>query len=547
MPLEYPNNLTFKSRRSPIFSDRGIVATSQPLATAIGLKILSQGGNAADAAVAAAAALNVTEPTSTGIGGDCFALFYAAKEHRVYAMNASGHSPKALTHELVRSEGFENELPPYHPHTITVPGAAAGWHDLIARFGNLSLKAVLSPAIELAERGFPVSPITAHFWARDAAHQLNSAPNGSELTIDGRAPHPGERFRNPGLARTFTQLAERGLAGFYQGAIAEAITQVIQEAGGVMTMEDLVSHKTNWPDPISTEHQGYRVWECPPNGQGLAALLALNILNNFELKDLAPASKNRLHLMIEAMRLAFADTRWFVADPDRSPVPVTELLSKSYAEERARLINLSKATIDQSRGTPTRGSDTVYLSVVDEAGNACSFINSNYMGFGTGFVPKGWGFTLQNRGHGFSLQEGHPNILGPNKRPYHTIIPSMITHQNTGDLFASFGVMGGFMQPQGHLQVAVNLIHDKLDPQSALDEPRFCITDGQAGGEVALEEGINIETMSDLANMGHKVIPTSGHARAIFGRGQIIIRDRDTGILCSGSDPRSDGQAAPLI
>jgi gamma-glutamyltranspeptidase/glutathione hydrolase len=544
--LNYPADLKFNTRRSAVTGKDGMVATSQPLAVAAGLEILRQGGNAADAAVATAAALNVTEPTSTGLGGDMFALFFDAKTKKVTALNGSGRAPAALTLERVHADGFKDELDPFHPHTITVPGAAAGWCDLVEKHGKLSLGDILAPAIRLAEEGFPVAPITAYFWGRGAERQLSKAPNGLELTIDGRGPDPGEIFRNPGLARTFNALAEGGKAAYYQGEIAKAIVKVIQDAGGVMAEEDLAKHESTWDTPISTTYRGYLVWECPPNGQGLGALLALNILEGFDMAEIHPLSQERLHHQIEAMRLAFADTSWFVADPATNPAPLEALLSKEYAGERRKLLDLQKATADQQHGTPTSSSDTVYLTVVDGEGNACSFINSNYMGFGTGFVPKGWGFTLQNRGHGFSLDAEHPNALAPGKRPYHTIIPALITHEDTGDLFASYGVMGGFMQPQGHMQVAVSLIDDKLDPQTALDQPRFCITDGRAGGKVALEDGIPVEVMSQLAMMGHQVAPISGHARAIFGRGQVILRDMESGILWGGSDPRADGLAMSL-
>jgi gamma-glutamyltranspeptidase/glutathione hydrolase len=363
------------------------------------------------------------------------------------------------------------------------------------------------------------------------------------MTIDGRAPKPGEIFKNLGLVKVFRILAEGGKEAYYQGEIAEAIVKVIGDAGGVMSADDLARHSSRWEEPIQTSYHGYKVWECPPNGQGLAALIALNILEGFDLSEFAPLSAERLHLQIEAMRLAFADTAYFVADPEIKPAPLDELLSKRYADERRKLIDPKKAVVDQVKGSPTSASDTVYLTVVDAEGNACSFINSNYMGFGTGFVPKGFGFTLQNRGNGFSLESGHPNVLAPGKRPYHTIIPSLITHSDTGELFSSFGVMGGFMQPQGHMLMAVNLIDDQMDPQAALDRPRFCINDGTAGGAVALEDGISVEVTSKLDMMGHKVIPTSGHSRAIFGRGQIILRNRETGVLWGGSDPRADGLA----
>lgn len=545
--ISFQANMDFNARRSPVAGKNGMVAASQPLAVAAGLHILRLGGNAADAAVATAAALNVTEPTSTGIGGDCFALFYQASTKHVYAINGSGRSPRNLTLQIVHHAGFSEVMPPFHPFTITVPGAAAGWADLVKRFGNLALTQTLTPAIELAEQGFPVAPITAYFWQRGVERQLSKATNGQELTIDGKAPRPGEIFTNPGLARTFKLLAEGGAEAFYQGEIGEAIVKVINDAGGVISIEDLASHRTDWTEPIYTTYKGFRVWECPPNGQGLAALLALNLLEQTEIPTLPHLSTKRLHLMIEAMRLAFADTRWYVADPDFSKQPVEALLSKEYAAQRVTLIDRKKATIDQQRGTPTSHSDTVYLTVVDGEGNACSFINSNYMGFGTGFVPKGWGFSLHNRGLGFNLDPHHPNALAPGKRPYHTIIPSMITHDNSSDLFASFGVMGGFMQPQGHLQVALNLIDSQMDPQSALDTPRFCIKDGEAGGAVSLEKGIPLEVMADLVQMGHQIEPVHGHNRAVFGRGQIILRDQKTGVLWGGSDPRADGLAQPLL
>ena len=539
------NTLHFTSRRSPIYGRNGIVATSQPLATATGLEILAKGGKAVDAAVAAAAALNVTEPSSTGIGGDMFALYYSAESGRVTALNGSGRAPAALTLERLKNEGFSRELPPFHVHTVTVPGACAGWFDLIEKHGSLSMTEILAPAIRLAREGFPVAPLSSHSWQRGAQNQLRSAPNGHELTIDGRGPRPGEIFRNSNLARTFEIVASGGKSAFYQGEIAEAIVSVIKEAGGCMTTEDLASHVSTWEEPISVTYRGLRVYECPPNGQGITALIALNILEGFDLSSLPSLSKERLHLMIESMRLAFADSRWYVADPKFSNVPIEELLSKEYASERRKLIDLNHATIDPEHGTPVNSSNTVYLSVVDKFGNACSFINSNYWGFGTGIVPKGFGFSLQNRGHNFSLDPNHPNRLEPRKRPYHTIIPAMVTRAD-GSLYASYGVMGGFMQPQGHIQVLSALVDDRLDPQSALDQPRFCIEAEEAGGDVALEEGIPAAVISDLEMMGHPVYLVSGYDRSLFGRGQVILRDPATGVLSAGSDPRADGCAMTL-
>lgn len=566
----------FASRRSPVMGRGGMVATSQPLAVAAGLEILAQGGNAADAAVATAAALNVAEPTSTGIGGDCFALFFDAKTGQITALNGSGRAPAALTLERLRKEGM-TDIPPYHPYTITVPGACAGWCDLIERHGTLPMADILAPAIRLAEEGFPVAPITSYFWQRAAERQLKEALNGIEMTINGRGPKAGEIFRNPGLVRTFKKVAEGGKQVFYEAEIGEAIAVTIQKAGGCMTIEDLAAHTSTWDTPISATYGGLRLWECPPNGQGIAALLALNILEGFDLPA-DPLSADRLHLEIEALRLAFADTRWYVADPgpgaglqslltsearhqempesrrqessesrnqESSVSLYRALLSKEYAAERRKLIDPKKAMLDQQRGTPLAASDTIYLTVVDKFGDACSFINSNYMGFGTGIVPKGWGFTLQNRGHNFSLDPQHPNALAPRKRPYHTIIPGMITRERDGSLFGPMGVMGGFMQPQGHLQVFLSLAEGR-DPQSALDLPRFCIEDGTSGGKVALEEGIPEVTIADLTGRGHGVRQVTGWERALFGRGQVILRDPETGVLTGGSDPRADGCAMTL-
>ncbi len=536
-------SIKFNSRRSEVYAKGGMVASSQPLATAAGLKILEKGGNAADAAVATAAALNVTEPTSTGIGGDAFALYYSVDQGRVEGINGSGRAPANLSIEKLRELGIE-DLHPYSVHTITVPGAAACWVDTVERWGTMELKEVLEPAINLAEQGFPVAPITSLAWARGAMNQLKG-PNAGELLLNGRPPRAGEIMRNPNLARTFRELAENGKDGFYEGWVAEAIVERISQEGGLMTLDDLKNHRSTFDDPISVNYRGIDIYEIPPNGQGITALIGLNILENFDVSSMAHNSVEHLHVLIEAMRLAFADTRWYVADPEVVDVPINELISKDYAKERAQLISMERATADVQKGSPVTSSDTVYFSVADRYGNACSFINSNYMGFGTGKIPKGTGFTLQNRGHNFSLDPNHPNALAPNKRPYHTIIPGMATKD--GELYASFGVMGGFMQPQGHVQVISNMIDFGMNAQEALDAPRFCIMDGTANGIIALEDGIAIETMAGLAAMGHMIRPMVGTGRAIFGRGQIIRRDPQSGVLEGGSDPRADGLAMGLI
>jgi gamma-glutamyltranspeptidase/glutathione hydrolase len=529
-------------QRSSVFGKNGMVASSQPLATAAGLEILRQGGNAADAAVAVAAALNVTEPTSTGLGGDVFALYYDAKTRKVIALNGSGRAPAGLTLELIQSEGYGNGLPATHPLTVTVPGACAAWCDLSERYGCLPLSHTLHPAIKLAEEGYPVAPITAWFWQRSVDRILKTSLNGQELLLDGHSPAAGEIFYNPGLARTLRAIVNDGKATFYHGEIAQAIVDVNQQAGGCLEMADLAAHTSTWEEPIGVEYRGVNVWECPPNGQGLAALLALNILSEFDVASIPPMSAERLHLQIEAMRLAFADAQYYVTDPAFSPAPLSGLLSRDYSQQRKSMILPEKANPAIQHGCPQNQSGTVYFCVVDGAGNACSITNSNYKGFGTGIVPKGWGFTLQNRGLGFSLDPEHPNCVEPGKRPYHTIIPAMATRTD-GSLYAAFGVMGGFMQPQGHVQVACALLDDRLDAQAALNQPRFCIEPDKTGSVVALEEGIPENVINQLEKWGHAVSQVAGMERALFGRGQIIRNYPDTGVLEGASDLRADGCA----
>ena len=446
----------------------GMAATSQKFASEAGVAILRDGGNAADAAVAAAAALNLTEPMSTGLGGDMFALFYDAQTRKVSALNGSGRAPAGLSIDLLRRQGLD-PLPAHHAHTVTVPGACAGWCDLIARHGTLPLSKILEPAIYLAEQGFPVAPMAAHGWA--GGRSLLKGPGARDLTIDGRAPREGETFRNPALARTLRAIAAGGKEAYYSGEPGRAVVAAVRKEGGVMTEEDLQAHRSTWVEPISTTYRGLRVWECPPNGQGITALLALNLLEGFDLKGQDPLGPERWHLLIEAMRIAFADARWHVADPELSKVPSAGLLSKDYAAKRRALFDPKRASVDPKRGSPVAGSDTVYFCVVDGRGNACSFINSNYMGFGSGIVPAGCGFSLQNRGACFVTDPAHPNALAPRKRPYHTIIPAMMFQDNKPVL--SFGVMGGDMQPQGHVQVLLNMIEFGMNVQDAGEAPRF--------------------------------------------------------------------------
>jgi gamma-glutamyltranspeptidase/glutathione hydrolase len=515
-----------------------MAATSQKFASDAAVSILRGGGNAADAAVAAAAMLSLTEPMSTGLGGDMFALYYDAKTRAVSGLNGSGRAPAALSVDLLRLQGLV-PLPVHHAHAVTVPGACGGWCDLAERHGSQPMATLLAPAIRTAEEGYPVAEWSGHGWA--GGRDLLKGSGAKDLLKDGRPPRPGETFRNPALARVLRSIAEGGRDAYYRGDIGRAVVSAVRSQGGVMTMEDLAAHQSTWVEPISTTYRGLRVWECPPNGQGITGLLALNILEGLDLGGQDPLGAERWHLLIEALRIAFADARWYVADPERVKVPVAELLSKDYAARRRGLIDPKRAVVDRKRGSPAAGSDTVYFCVVDGAGNACSFINSNYMGFGTGIVPEACGFSLQNRGACFVTEPGHPNCLAPRKRPYHTIIPGLLTRSD-GSLYGPFGVMGGFMQPQGHVQVVVGLVDDGLEPQAVLDRPRFCVqpVDG-AESRVYLEDGLPPATVSALGALGHPVHSgVSGYDRALFGRGQIVRRDAE-GSLTGGSDRRADG------
>ncbi|CAL1695321.1 unnamed protein product [Somion occarium] len=555
----------FPSRRSVVYGTKGVVSSSQPLATEAGLEILRKGGNAADAAVATSAALNVTEPSCCGIGGDAFCLFYDAKAKTVKALNGSGHSPSKLTIDYVRSIGVEgNSIPLTNLNSVTVPGAAAAWVDTVEKFGNgnVTIADVLGPAIRLAEEGVPVTEINGFSWKRSERLLQTASPNGDEMLLNGKAPHPGQIIQLPNLAKTFRSVAEHGKDGFYKGRIAEAIVELIQSNGGVMELEDLAKHETTFVEPIKyTFNDEVTVYECPPNGQGITALLALGILDNIEaqgkigsLLELEHNSAPYLHVLIESLR------QYYVTDPDVHHIPVAELLSKEYLASRAKLFDPAKTNPQIVHGNPVNSSDTVYFSVVDQWGNACSYIQSNYAGFGTGAIPKGCGFTLQNRGSNFNLTPGHPNALAGGKRPYHTIIPAMALRGD--ELFLSYGVMGGFMQPQGHVQVLLNMLRG-FTPQAALDAPRFCISagspetqsqqTGQAGdinSEVYIEEGIPNGVIAELKAMGHDARRVSGFARGMLGRGQIIQKINDQSgrtVWAAGSDPRADGHAAAQI
>lgn len=548
----------FRSRRSNVMARRGIVSTSQPLAAQAGLGILQAGGNAADAAVATAAMLNVVEPLSTGIGGDCFALFWDAKTKRVTALNGSGRAPGAASIEELRRLGYR-EMPTFTGHAVNIPGAVAAWSDLLERHGRMGLGDVLQPAIWYAENGYPVSELIANNW-RTQTKKLRrdpdwespdldngpEQPSGHELLLDGRPPRAGEIMRIPTLGATLRGIAADGKDYIYHGDFAHKLSAHVQRYGGWITPADMAAHLSTWDDPITADYRGYTLYECPPNGQGLAAIIAVNLAEGFDLAAMSEA--DRVHTMIECMRLGFADAQQWVCDPRVVPIPLAELTSRSYAAQRRMHIDAQRAAQNVPYGDPLAGSDTIYLAVVDGEGNACSLINSLYMGTGTGLVVPGTGVSLQNRAALFVLDPDHPNALAPHKRPYQTIIPAMTTHG--GELHAALGVMGGYMQPQGHFQILVNLVDFGMSPQMALDQPRWQLTDPseglgaqQSGGLVGMEEGWSFALMAELARRGHRLKPIDGYGRVGFGGGQIIVRNPETGVLIAGSDPRKDGCA----
>ncbi len=529
--------LSFPSRRSAVMARHGMVATSQPLAAMAGLRALMDGGNAADAAVTAAAMLNVVEPMSTGIGGDCFALIYEAKTGQVTALNGSGRAPAAFTLEEAQRRGLtpERGIPLTGPLPVTVPGTVSGWTALLDRFGTMSLAGCLAPAIATAEAGFPVSELISGGWQR-SAEKLSKDPEAARVYLP--APEPGQIHRQPDLARTLRTIAEGGAEAFYREPLAERIAACVQSWGGYLTADDLAAHTATWEMPIHTFYRDVEMLEHPPNGQGLAALVALNIVEGYDLAGMDYFDPARWHVMIEAMRLGMADAAGYVADPAAVDVPVEGLLSKGYAAGRRALIRPDRALELAIPGQPEHR-DTVYLTVVDGQGNAVSFINSLYYGFGSGLVVPGTGICLQDRGACFSLAPGHPNALAGGKRPYHTIIPAMAL--KGGRLWLSFGVMGGFMQPQGHLQVLANLVDYGLSPQEALDAPRFRV-DELGSRKVAVETGVPLKTRKTLAALGHDVRPETTFSPG-FGGGQVIAVDAETGALTGGSDPRRDGCA----
>lgn len=527
---------SFPSRRSNVIAHNGVVATGQPLAAQAGLAILRTGGNAIDAAVATVATLCVTEPCSTGIGGDAFALIWSAADQQLYGLNASGPAPQALTGQLVRDRGYDT-FPARGGLAVTVPGSLRGWELVLERFGTMELSQLLATPIEYARDGYPVSQRIAQAWQR-STELLARQPDSARVWLpNGHAPRAGEMFRNPEFAETLALIAAQGVDAFYTGPVADQIVMAVQADGGELSHDDLRGFRAEWVEPIQIEFEnGYAFHEIPPNGQGLTALLALAIVR--ELSNPWPeyGSADYYHQLIEATKLAFADAETYIADPRQVAVPVEELLSREYARDRAALIDPRRAGLPRA-GSPPRHGDTVYLTVADKDGNMVSWIQSLYMGFGSGLNAGRTGVQLQNRGANFSLVPGHANEVAPGKRPYHTIIPGFITHDCQP--WSSFGVMGGFMQPQGHLQVGLNLVRQGMDPQTALDAPRFNWLEGR---RVALEAAVSDDVRAELQRRGHDLVPAG--VAASYGGGQVIVRDPDSGVLIGGSEPRNDGAAA---
>jgi gamma-glutamyltranspeptidase / glutathione hydrolase len=536
-------NHTPVSGRSKIATKYGIVAASQPLAARAGVQVLERGGNAVDAAIATNAVMGLVEPHNNGIGGDLFAIYYEARSGRLYGLNSGGWAPTGLTPAFLNSKGIFG-MPGSGIYSVTVPGAVKGWELMRSRFGTLPMADLLAPAIFYAEDGFPVSDVIADAW-NGSTRKLSSGPHAAEVfLVNGRAPKSGEVFKNPQLGATMRLIAEKGVAGFYEGKTAAAILAVEKELGGTMTAEDLKEYQPEWVEPISTTYRGWTVSELPPNTQGIAALMMLDMMERFPLREYGLTSTKALHVMIEAKKLAYADMLRYVADPKFAKVPVASMLDKPHAEARAKLIDPAKAAcaIEPSKFsglTDGEGGDTIYLSVIDKDGNIVSLIQSLYSSFGSGVVAPGTGVMLHNRGALFTLEDGHPNQVAPRKRPLHTIIPAFMSK---GDVKIGFGIMGGFNQAQAHAQFVSDVADFGLDVQQALEVGRF--TKGSfTGCDVSVEELIPEATRKELAGLGHQVRsvpPRSG----TFGYGQAVMSD-GAGVHYAGSEPRHDGAAIP--
>ena len=532
--------------RSEVIAQNGMVASSHPLATQIGIEILKNGGNAIDAAIAVNAALGLMEPTGCGIGGDLFAIVWDPKTKKLHGLNASGPSPQSLSLDYFLENDYEG-IPFYGVLPVSVPGAVAGWFALHRKFGNLSMNQILSPAIQYAEKGFPLTELIAHYMERSVKRFIKSnypniketylQPNGGKLAVEG------EIFKNPLLAKTYRTIANKGEQGFYSGTIARAIADEVQQQGGFLTTEDLSSYKVEWVEPVSINYRGYDIWELPPNGQGIAALQMLKILEGFNFSEIDFGSSEHLHLFTEAKKLAFEDRAKFYADMAFAKVPMKTLLSDAYADQRRALIQ-DKASM-YSAGQLSAG-ETIYMTVADKEGYMVSLIQSNYYGMGSGVVPEGVGFMLQNRGALFSLDENHANVYAPGKRPFHTIIPAFVTKD--GVPFLSFGVMGGDFQPQGHSQIVMNVIDFGMNIQEAGDAPRWDHKGSSSprgnkvknSGKIRVESGISYETIRQLMARGHDV----GFASGIYGGYQAILWDAKNKVYRGASESRKDGQVS---
>lgn len=531
--------------RSPVLATQAMAATSQPLATQVALDVMKKGGNAIDAAIAANAVLGLVEPTGNGIGGDLFAIVWDAKAKKLHGLNGSGRSPKSLTRQWLIDNGYD-KIPSHGPLPVSVPGTVDAWFMLHGKLGKLPMSEVLQPAINYAEQGFPVSQLIAYYWNRSTP-LLSKYPGFIEqFTIDGNAPAHGQIWKNPHLANTLKTIAKYGRDAFYTGKVAKTIADYIQEQGGFLSVEDLADHRGNWVDPVSTNYRGYDVWELPPNGQGIAALQILNLLEHYDLKSLGHDSPEYVHLFTEAKKLAFEDRAKYYADPAFNQLPVAELISKAYAKERVQLIDSNKAGKHYPAGNVALShGDTIYLTTADKDGNMVSLIQSNYRGMGSGMTPPGLGFILQDRGEMFSLEAGHFNAFEGGKRPFHTIIPAFVTKDDKP--WMSFGLMGGAMQPQGHAQIIINMIDFGMDVQEAGDAARIHHTGSSEptgevmtdGGLLNLESGFSYPTIRALMRMGHKIQFANGP----YGGYQAILK-ADNGVYWGASESRKDGQAA---
>ncbi|HSR53976.1 MAG TPA: gamma-glutamyltransferase [Acidobacteriota bacterium] len=548
LPLMGGDRLTGKmfTTRSPVIAQEGVAATSQPLATQIAVDILKKGGSAVDAAIAANAALGLMEPTGNGIGGDLFAIVWIEEEKKLYGLNASGRSPLTLTIDEFRKRGLES-IPGASGLSHSVPGAVDGWFELHGKFGRLPMKDVLAPAIDYARKGFPVSEVIAYYWR--SGYYLRNQPNFADTFLPGgQAPGHGDIFRNPDLANTLQGLADQGRDYYYKGKVAQTVDAFCKREGCFLSAQDFARHTSTWVDPVSVNYRGYDVWELPPNGQGIAALQMLTILEGVDLASMGHNSPQSLHWMVEAKKLAFEDRAKFYSDMDFNDIPVQELISEEYGERRRGLIDPERAARRYAAGDfMLEEGDTIYLTVADKDRNMISLIQSNYSGFGSGWVPDGLGFSIQNRGELFNItDEDHFNAYAPGKRPFHTIIPAFVTKD--GRPFLSFGVMGGAMQPQGHVQILANIIDYGMNVQEAGDAPRFRHTGSSQptgevmrdGGWLNLESGVSAEVRRQLGKMRHRVRTSVGG----YGGYQAILYDAENDVYWAASESRKDGMAA---